>query len=284
MALIASSTSSVIPHERELIDFATLNHQMVKYPVKNLTRDGLNTIEIDPGSDAFINLHKSRLIMTCRLKTRAGENLVYDANAPNYSDVSVINQFGHSVFRNFSIYTSNNKSQPIYTSVHGNYGLVNYIKALKRETVKPTRKRTDGFSADTDTGPVVTSLHAGNNGLLSRGQDYFGSRVVTYSSDLGIPLSDEDVLLPPGMKLYVEAEFANDALNILIPQQLPNQVADIFYQLEILSLEIDLSQSYLRPEAFLGYNDLLTTQDFTRFYTDHQIKVSDLQLIIIYCL
>lgn len=281
MALIATSTSSVIPQDRDMVDLATLKTQMVRHGVKNISRRGLNTIEIKTSSDAFINLSKSKLILTCRIKTAAGADLVYDplAQVPQYSDVSVVNSFLHSVFSSFSVFTNTNKNEVLYHSVHGNFGLYNYIKALRKQQKKLTFKRTDGFSVDT-TGPEITSMHGGNAGLNDRGSRFFGSRLVCFSGDLGFPIAEEQVLLPPGLGLFIEAEFASDILNLLIPAALPNDANDIHYKLEIASLEVDLCETYLRPQAFLGYTDVLSTQDFTRFFTDHEIKVFILDYII----
>lgn len=285
MALIASSTNSLIPQQNNLLDFATLKHQMVRYPVKDLTRSGPNIIEIKPSPNAFINLSKSKLVVTCRIKDHAGHDLHYNAVGPVYSDVTVTNAFLWSMFKNVSIFTSSNKNEKLYSSYHGHFGLVKYIKLLREQKKRFTPGRTDGFALDTGGGVAETTILGTNTGAATRGELFLRSRIVTLSGDLGIPLSDIDALLPPGINLYFEMELGSNAWNLLIPQELVDgagvRVADMYYQLQVLSIAVDLSETFLRNEAFLGYSDLLKQIDFTRFYTDYMIKVSKCDSYII---
>lgn len=277
MSVIATSTNSLIPQQKNPMDLATLKHQMVRYNVKDLTMTGPNTIEIKPSPNAFINLSKSKLVVTCRIKNQNGHDLDYDPAVPMFSDVSPTNAFLWTMFKNFSVYSSSNKNECMFTSYHGHYGLVKYIQLLREQKRRITFGRTDSFSLDSESGPEETSMTAGNTGCATRGELFLASRTVTLSGDLAFPFSQEDVLLPPGTSLFFEMEIGSNAWNLLIPQQLLNnagvRVADQYYQLQVLSISVDVSETFLRNEAFLGYTDLLKKSDFTRFYTDYMVKV-----------
>ena len=277
MSIVPGSMTAILPRQQETVDFATQKYNFVKYECEEVKQTGTNTIYIDPPENCFVNLYNSRLTITGKITKADGSDLDYVKKPLSYSNVSIINCCLWTLFRNFCVFIGKGKSDILFQSYHGHYGLVNYIKTLKKEKRASGEVRNIGFSLDTVAGPAQTAMGQGNQGITQRGQWFFESKSVTFSGPLSFPAAQENFLLPNGIDLVFEMDIASDSLNLLIPEGLiganKQPIDDIYYKFKIENIAIDLCQVMLQDQAFLGYQDAIAERKFSHFFTDYEIKV-----------
>lgn len=284
MSIVPASSNSIFPEEVRELDFCTERYEKVSHKCTQIMEDTVNTIFINPPDNAFINLNKSKLIVKGRIKKATDENLDYVAEPLQYSQVSPINAFVWSMWKTFNVYAGRDKKEVLFKSNHGLYGTVNYIKELKKAKYGQRKKRNIIFAIDNDGGVQINTVGGGSEGLENRALMFKNSNTVTMVADLNFPAANKNILLPCGLNLMFEFELASNQSNLIIPTALfggdnnQNQLPDVHYKFELLGVEIQLCQVYLKENPFIAYTALLKENPFLHFIDDYEIKVNRFNL------
>lgn len=285
MTTIAASSSSLLPQEVRALDFCTKRYEYVSYKIPQILKNTTNSLFIHPSPDAFINLSKSKLIVKAQIKKTDGGELDYTADPLSYSQVAPINLSLYSIFKNFSVFAGKNTSKVLYQSNHGMYGLVNYIKQLKKLKYGAVNNRGILFALDAPEGVSInTPAGGGSFGLQTRSLWFKKSNKVVMTGPLNFPAAECSALFPPGLSFQFEWEANSNEANLIIPSQLlggaklDQVLEDIHYDLTIHEFEVQLCQVYLEKNPFLAYLELLKEIPFNHFINGHQIKVSTILL------